>query len=88
MQDVGGEDRPLPAALLPLLSYLAPNQPELQALTGMPTDTQEQVRMAAAAAAAAAGMVDSCSSISSSLMEVALSVEEGRACQRGAHCCA
>ncbi|WIA31306.1 hypothetical protein OEZ86_002208 [Tetradesmus obliquus] len=47
IQDVGGEERPLPAALLPLLSYLAPNQPELQALTGMPTDTQEQVVAAA-----------------------------------------
>jgi sugar/nucleoside kinase (ribokinase family) len=42
-QDVGGEERPLPAALLPLLSYLVPNEPELQQLTGMPTGTEEQV---------------------------------------------
>jgi pyridoxal/pyridoxine/pyridoxamine kinase len=42
-QDAGGTDRALPLALLPLLSYLCPNELELQALTGKPTDTQEQV---------------------------------------------
>lgn len=42
-QDAGGSDSPLPADLLPLISYLAPNELELQALTGMPTDTHDQV---------------------------------------------
>jgi len=42
-QDVGGEDRPFDAELLPLLDFLSPNENELQRLTGMPTDTQEQV---------------------------------------------
>jgi hypothetical protein len=44
-QDVGGEARPLPGALLPLLTYVAPNELELQAITGgLPTDTEGQVR--------------------------------------------
>ncbi|KAF6255717.1 ribokinase/xylose isomerase [Scenedesmus sp. NREL 46B-D3] len=47
IQDVGGEDRPIPAALLPLLSYLVPNEPELQRLTGMATATEQQVIAAA-----------------------------------------
>jgi hypothetical protein len=42
-QDAGGTDRPLPSELLALLSYLCPNELELQAQTGKPTDTQEQV---------------------------------------------
>lgn len=43
LQDAGGTDRPLPQALLPSLSYLCPNELELQALTGKPTDTEQQV---------------------------------------------
>lgn len=43
-QDAGGTDRPLPPALLPLLTYLCPNELELQALTGSsPTGTHEEV---------------------------------------------
>jgi sugar/nucleoside kinase (ribokinase family) len=44
LQDVGGEERPLADALLPLLGLLVPNEPELQHLTGMPTATEQQVR--------------------------------------------
>lgn len=43
-QDAGGTDRPLPPALLPLLTYLCPNELELQVLSGgSPTGTQEEV---------------------------------------------
>lgn len=35
--DVGGEDRPLSDEMLRLVTYLAPNESELQRLTGMPT---------------------------------------------------
>jgi sugar/nucleoside kinase (ribokinase family) len=43
LQDVGGEERPLDDALLALLDFLAPNEPELQHLTGLPTATEQQV---------------------------------------------
>lgn len=46
LQDVGGEARPLPASLLPLLSFLCPNELELRSLTGLTTDTEQQVRLA------------------------------------------
>jgi sugar/nucleoside kinase (ribokinase family) len=45
LQDVGGEERPLADALLSLLDFLVPNEPELQHLTGMPTATEQQVRL-------------------------------------------
>lgn len=44
-QDAGGTDRPLPPALLPLLTYLCPNELELQALSGgSATGTHKEVR--------------------------------------------
>jgi pyridoxal/pyridoxine/pyridoxamine kinase len=42
-QDAGGTDQPLDPALLPFVSYLCPNELELQALTGSNTQTQEEV---------------------------------------------
>lgn len=49
LQDVGGEDRPLPPSLLKRLDYICPNESELARLTGLPTDTEEQVLAAVAA---------------------------------------
>lgn len=43
-QDAGGADRRLPPALAPLVTYLCPNELELQALTGQPTRTHKQVK--------------------------------------------
>ena len=43
LQDVGGEDRPIASELLPLLSYLLPNETELARLSGMPTGTEAEV---------------------------------------------
>lgn len=45
--DVGGEDRPITDKMLRLVDYLAPNESELQRLTGMPTSNEEQVIAAA-----------------------------------------
>lgn len=53
-QDVGGEDRPLAPSLLRQLDYLCPNESELARLTGLPTDTEEQVGCACRFAGAAA----------------------------------
>jgi hypothetical protein len=47
-RDAGGEDRPLSALLLRHLDYLAPNESELQRLTGLPTGSEEQALAAAA----------------------------------------
>ena len=49
LQDVGGEDRPLPPSLLKRLDYICPNESELARLTGLPTETEEQVLAAVAA---------------------------------------
>lgn len=46
---MGGEDRPLPPSLLKLLDYICPNESELARLTGLPTDSEEQVLAAVAA---------------------------------------
>ena len=47
--DAGGDDRPLPADLLPLLAVVSPNEHELARLTGMPTADDAQVLAAARA---------------------------------------
>jgi ribokinase len=52
--DAGGDDGPLPAELLPLLTVVSPNESELARLTGMPTGTHDEV-LAAARALQAAG---------------------------------
>lgn len=49
VQDVGGEDRPFSDKLLKNLTYICPNETELERLTGMPTATEEQVVAAAKA---------------------------------------
>ena len=43
MQDMGGEDRPIADALLPLITYLTLNETELDRLTQMPTATEQEV---------------------------------------------
>jgi sugar phosphate isomerase/epimerase len=48
-QDAGGEDTPIPDALLELCDYLCPNESELARLTGLPVDSDAQVAAAAAA---------------------------------------
>jgi sugar/nucleoside kinase (ribokinase family)/sugar phosphate isomerase/epimerase len=45
--DIGGEERPISDTLLKLIDYLAPNESELQRLTGLPTSTQDEVVAAA-----------------------------------------
>jgi len=45
--DMGGEDAPLPDALLAQLTTLSANETELARLTDLPTDSDEQVRTAA-----------------------------------------
>jgi ribokinase len=45
--DGGGADAPLPAAILPLISVLSPNETELARLTGMPTGSDAEVLLAA-----------------------------------------
>ncbi|KAL4426410.1 hypothetical protein ABPG77_004704 [Micractinium sp. CCAP 211/92] len=47
--DVGGEDRPITPSLLRLLDFVCPNESELARLTQLPTDTEEQVLLAAGA---------------------------------------
>lgn len=47
--DAGGADAPLPAAILPLLAVLSPNETELARLTGMPTGDEAEVLAAARA---------------------------------------
>lgn len=42
-QDAGGTDRPLDPSLLQLVTYLCPNELELQALTGSSTQTHAEV---------------------------------------------
>lgn len=45
--DAGGTLGPLPSPLLECVDVLSPNRSELHALTGLPTDTTEEVRAAA-----------------------------------------
>ncbi len=47
--DAGGDDAPLPEAMLPLLASLSPNETELARLTGMPTGDEAAVVAAARA---------------------------------------
>ncbi|CAJ1408103.1 unnamed protein product [Effrenium voratum] len=47
IQDVGGEERDFSDAHLKRLTYICPNETELERLTGMPTSTQEEVVAAA-----------------------------------------
>jgi len=49
MLDMGGEDLPLPDELLACLTLLSANETELARLSGLPTDTDPQVHMAALA---------------------------------------
>ncbi|KXZ56172.1 hypothetical protein GPECTOR_1g148 [Gonium pectorale] len=45
--DAGGVEGPIAPELLPCLAVLSPNETELARLTGMPTDSEDQVRAAA-----------------------------------------
>lgn len=45
--DAGGLETPINAELLPHITVLSPNETELARLSGMPTDTVEQVVAAA-----------------------------------------
>ncbi|AQK97129.1 pfkB-like carbohydrate kinase family protein [Zea mays] len=47
IMDAGGMDTPLPRELLSLVDIFSPNETELARLTGMPTETFEQISMAA-----------------------------------------
>lgn len=46
--DVGGMDTPIPNELLDSVDILSPNETELSRLTGMPTETFEQISQAVA----------------------------------------
>ncbi|RID48322.1 hypothetical protein BRARA_I04843 [Brassica rapa] len=46
--DVGGMDTPIPNELLDSIDILSPNETELSRLTGMPTETFEQISQAVA----------------------------------------
>jgi ribokinase len=45
--DVGGEDKPLDSGILKFLHVISPNETELARITGMPTETNEDVAKAA-----------------------------------------
>eukprot|EP00658_Telonema_sp_P-2_P042444 TRINITY_DN30479_c0_g2_i1.p1 TRINITY_DN30479_c0_g2~~TRINITY_DN30479_c0_g2_i1.p1 ORF type:complete len:392 (+),score=98.48 TRINITY_DN30479_c0_g2_i1:130-1176(+) len=47
MLDVGGDPSPLPPELARLMTLVAPNETELSMLTGMPTETHDQITQAA-----------------------------------------
>ena len=47
--DAGGMDAPVPGELLGLVDIFSPNETELARLTGMPTETFEQISLAAGA---------------------------------------
>jgi len=49
MQDVGGEDRPLSDRLLRNLSFITPNETELERITGMPATSETEIVEAARA---------------------------------------
>ncbi len=42
--DAGGVEGPIDPAILPCLTLLSPNETELARLTGLPTDSEAQVR--------------------------------------------
>lgn len=44
--DAGGMDAPIPVELLNVVDILSPNESELARLTGVPTDTFEQISQA------------------------------------------
>jgi len=44
--DVGGKDTPLDPAICPLIDIVWPNETELANITGMPTDTEEEISSA------------------------------------------
>lgn len=45
--DVGGVDAPIPQELLNFVDILSPNESELGRLTGMPTDSFDEITQAA-----------------------------------------
>jgi ribokinase len=45
--DAGGMDAPIPSELFSLIDIFSPNETELARITGMPTDTFEQISQAA-----------------------------------------
>ena len=47
IMDAGGMDAPVPRDLLSLVDIFSPNETELARLTGMPTETFEQISQAA-----------------------------------------
>ncbi|KAJ1688351.1 hypothetical protein LUZ63_019741 [Rhynchospora breviuscula] len=47
IMDAGGMDAPIPSELISLIDIFSPNETELARLTGMPTDTFEQISQAA-----------------------------------------
>jgi sugar/nucleoside kinase (ribokinase family) len=47
IMDAGGMDSPVPGELLSLVDIFSPNETELARLTGMPTETFEQISQAA-----------------------------------------
>lgn len=47
IMDAGGMDAPVPGELLSLVDIFSPNETELARLTGMPTETFEQISQAA-----------------------------------------
>ena len=48
IMDVGGFEGPIPEELLECVTVLSPNESELRRLTGMPTDSVEEILQAAA----------------------------------------
>lgn len=48
--DLGGDDRPPPADLIPNVDFLCPNESELQRFTGAPTSTEAEIAAAVARA--------------------------------------
>lgn len=47
IQDVGGEERPISDNLMRKLTYICPNETELERLSGMPTSTEKEIIAAA-----------------------------------------
>jgi ribokinase len=47
IMDAGGLDAPVPGELLTLVDIFSPNETELARLTGMPTETFEQISQTA-----------------------------------------
>ncbi|KAG2453410.1 hypothetical protein HYH02_001633 [Chlamydomonas schloesseri] len=85
--DAGGEAKPVSAALLRHVDLLAPNEQELQRLTGgrLPTDTEEQVAAAAGTlmAAGARGVLVTLEGRGSLLLLGEVVEEEGKEKEKG-----